>query len=183
MKRKSAKEILADSFKELAETMPVDKISVKDIVDNCEYSHATFYRYFRDKYELISWGLEQYYKNIIPIYIDLEKPWSQIILDGAKGLYEEKQFFTNLITHTYGQDSFIRHMTRIHCSIMKEIILERNEDVELSETEEIYIRTFCLGSTGIIVEWLVGKYKISIEEMAKIIEDFTPEVLQVYLHN
>ena len=31
MKRKTAKEILVDSFRELVEVMPVDKISVQDI--------------------------------------------------------------------------------------------------------------------------------------------------------
>ena len=42
MKRKTAKEILAESFRELAETVPIDKITVKDIVYNCDYSPATF---------------------------------------------------------------------------------------------------------------------------------------------
>ena len=55
MKRKTAREILADSFRELAETRSVDKITVRDITDNCGYSTATFYRQFKDKYDLIAW--------------------------------------------------------------------------------------------------------------------------------
>lgn len=55
MKRKTTKEILADSFRELAETRPVDKITIREIVDNCDYSPATFYRHFKDKYDLIAW--------------------------------------------------------------------------------------------------------------------------------
>ena len=35
MKRKTAKEILSDSFRELAQVKPVDRITVKDITDNC----------------------------------------------------------------------------------------------------------------------------------------------------
>ena len=54
MKRKTAKEILADSFRELAEQKTVDKITVKDITENCGYSTATFYRQFKDKYDLIN---------------------------------------------------------------------------------------------------------------------------------
>ena len=56
MKRKTAKEILADSFRELAETRAIDKITIKDITDNCGYSTATYYRQFRDKYDLIAWA-------------------------------------------------------------------------------------------------------------------------------
>ena len=51
MKRKTAKEILADSFHELAEDRQIDKITVREIAANCGYSSATFYRQFRDKYE------------------------------------------------------------------------------------------------------------------------------------
>ncbi len=48
MKRKTTKEILAESFRELAENHPVNKITIQEIVDNCGFSPATFYRHFRD---------------------------------------------------------------------------------------------------------------------------------------
>ncbi len=44
MKRKTAREILAESFRELAGSKPVDKITVPEIVENCGYSKTTFYR-------------------------------------------------------------------------------------------------------------------------------------------
>ena len=53
MKRKTAKEILAEPFREPAESTPVDKITIRDIVDNCGYSSAAFYRNFSGKYDLI----------------------------------------------------------------------------------------------------------------------------------
>ena len=56
MKRKTTKGILAESFRELAEGQSVDKITVQEIVDNCDYSTATFYRHFKDKYDLIAWN-------------------------------------------------------------------------------------------------------------------------------
>ena len=40
---------------ELAAKRTVDKITVRDIVDNCGYSTATFYRQFKDKYDLVAW--------------------------------------------------------------------------------------------------------------------------------
>ena len=56
MKRKTAKQILAESFRELAKEKNIDKITVKDITENCGYSTATFYRQFKDKYDLIAWA-------------------------------------------------------------------------------------------------------------------------------
>ncbi len=54
MRRKTAKELLAESFFELSKSKNVDKITVQDIVENCGYSPATFYRNFKDKYDLIA---------------------------------------------------------------------------------------------------------------------------------
>ena len=56
MKRLTSKEMLAASFRELAESRPIDKITTKDIAENCGYSQATFYRQFKDKYDLIAWA-------------------------------------------------------------------------------------------------------------------------------
>ena len=65
MKRKTAKEILAESFRELAEKKPVDKITVPDIVGNCGYSKTTFYRLFKDKYDLMAWDYAQRLQAIV----------------------------------------------------------------------------------------------------------------------
>ena len=65
MKRKTAKEILAESFRELAGTKPVDAITVQDIAKNCGYSPATFYRQFRDKYDLIAWAYTRHVADIM----------------------------------------------------------------------------------------------------------------------
>ena len=55
MIRKTTKEILAESFVELAEAKPIDRISIMEIVENCLMTKPTFYRYFKDKYDLIAW--------------------------------------------------------------------------------------------------------------------------------
>ena len=54
MKRKTTKEILAESFMELMTTKPVSKITIIDIVENCGMTKPTFYRYFKDKYDLMA---------------------------------------------------------------------------------------------------------------------------------
>ena len=59
MKRKTAREILAESFRELAGSKPVDRITVPEIIENCGYSKTTFYRLFKDKYDLMAWDYGQ----------------------------------------------------------------------------------------------------------------------------
>lgn len=54
----STKELIFVSFRELAEKKKLEDISINDIVENCDVSRATFYRYFKDKYDL----MDQYYQ-------------------------------------------------------------------------------------------------------------------------
>ena len=50
---------LAESIKGLMAHMPLDRITVKDIVAECGLTRQTFYRNFRDKYDLVNWYFEK----------------------------------------------------------------------------------------------------------------------------
>lgn len=83
MKRKTAKKMLAESFRELAEKKPVDKITVQDIIDNCGYSKTTFYRSFKDKYDLMAWAYIKEQEEIIDRMDNPDYEWKTIFLEGA----------------------------------------------------------------------------------------------------
>lgn len=126
MKRKTAKEILTESFRELAENKSIDKITIQEIVDNCGYSPATFYRIFGDKYDLIAWdhtrGVAEIMDRIGDAYA-----WKQSLVDGARWFYAEKDYLANLFQHTTGHDSFVRYMTEINCSALKSTSWQRGK--------------------------------------------------------
>ena len=46
---------LSESVKELMKSIPLDKITVTQIVNNCGTTRQTFYRNFKDKYDLVNW--------------------------------------------------------------------------------------------------------------------------------
>ena len=96
MKRKTAKEILAQAFREVAESKNIDKITIQDIADNCGYSPATFYRNFKDKYDLIAWNHTRSVAEIMK-RIDGRYTWSRSLIDGANWFYAEKGYLTNLL--------------------------------------------------------------------------------------
>ena len=47
--------LLAQSFKEIAVTKPIEKITIKEITDLAGVIRPTFYNHFQDKYELMEW--------------------------------------------------------------------------------------------------------------------------------
>jgi len=181
MKRKTAKDLLADSFRELAENKSIDKITIQDIVDHCGYSSATFYRNFKDKYDLIAWDYAQGIAKIMSQINGKDYGWKQTLLDGARQFRSQKEYLANLFQHTTGHDSFVRYMADIHFAALKRHILGANGKSALDEKDELYVRIYCLGTVNLTCEWILGKYDAAPEEIADIYENSLPEPLRKYL--
>ena len=49
--KRDIKAELANSFKELVQEKPVEKITIKEITDKAGVIRVTFYNHFQDKYE------------------------------------------------------------------------------------------------------------------------------------
>ena len=123
MKRKTAKEILAESFKELAAIRDIENITIKEITDNCGYSPGTFYRQFKDKYDLIAWDYaKEVEQNIGKIGRD-GHTWKQALLVSAK----------------YN----IKHMGRVFLHISADLqicqLLSRNRDLHRPCTKQVFL--------------------------------------------
>ncbi|MBQ8933161.1 MAG: TetR/AcrR family transcriptional regulator C-terminal domain-containing protein [Lachnospiraceae bacterium] len=181
MKRKNAKEILAESFQELAAGRSIDKITVKEITDNCGYSVATFYRQFQDKYDLIAWDYTRRIAEIVSRIGGSSKEWKETLLECARHYREEKEYLANLLLHTEGYDSFLRYMTEINCSELEKCVRRMSGREELEKTIQMYIRLYCMGTVCLSCEWILGKYDASAEEMAEIYERSLPEPLKPLL--
>ncbi len=181
MKRKTSKEILTESFRELAKDRNVDKITVKDITENCGYSPATFYRQFKDKYDLIAWDYARHTSQIMGQIGTDDYEWKQTLLDGARGFQREKPYLINLLKHTSGHDSFIQYMTEINCRELTTYIQRATGNENIDQEMEMYIRIYCMGTVCLTCEWILGKYKAAPEEIARIYENSVPLPLRPLL--
>lgn len=181
MKRKTAKEILAESFRELAGKKNIDKITVKDITQNCGYSTATFYRQFKDKYDLIAWSYTQDLEEIMKQISFDETSWKKVLMDAANYYQEHKDYLSNLLLRTSGYVSFFRYMSEINYNSLKNIIIKRGNNA-LDEKTDMYIRLYCQGAVALTCDRILGKYNVSPEELAEIYENSLPEPLRKYLY-
>ena len=182
MKRKTAKEILADSFRELAEVQNVDKITVKDITGNCGYSPATFYRQFRDKYDLIAWDYSRRAGEIMNRAGEPEYPWRNTLLAGAEYFEREKGYLANLFLHTSGLDSFLHYMTEVNDGFLRALVCRSMGTDIPDEKTRMYIHLYCHGTVALTCEWVLGNYSVSAKELAEVFENSLPAPLRPYLY-
>ncbi len=181
MKRKTAKEILAESFLELAQNKSVDKITVKDITENCGYSSATFYRHFKDKYDLIAW---EYSCNISEIMGKADaggRAWKGILLDAARYFEKEKAYLANLFLHTTGFDAFAHYMMEANDSFLRDYVMRSAGTDRLDEETKIYIHHYCHGNVALICDWVMDRFSLTADELAEVFEKALPVPLRKYL--
>lgn len=181
MKRLTTKEILAASFKEIAEKKNIDKITVKDIVDNCGYSPATFYRHFTDKYDLIAWNYVRESTQIMGKISD-EYSWRETLSDGALYFWQNREYIKNLCTHTGGHDSFVRNMAQINIGLLEAEVKKSLGEKPVCDETLLLIKTYCMGTVAAVCEWIIGNIEATPELMAKMFEDALPEPLKKYLY-
>ena len=180
MKRKTAKELLAESFRELAQDRDIDKITVQDIAKNCGYSIATFYRQFRDKYDLIAWDYARDVQKLLEQEDGTQKGWRQSLSDAADYYDEQREYLANLLTNTSGYDSFIRYMTEIYFNALMDRIRAASDPDDPDRKTEMLVRLYGFGTVMLTCEWIMGKYPVSRETLTEVYAASLPEPLHIY---
>ena len=164
---------------ELAATQDIDKITIKEITDNCGYSPATFYRQFKDKYDLIAWNYaKEVEQNIGKIGRD-GHTWKQALLVSAKYNIKNKEYLLNLFKYTSGIYSFEQYMTDVNVRFITDYLKRR--EVQPGKDFMRVLEAYCYGTVKITIDRLTAKYDASPEDMARIYELCIPEILKQVL--
>lgn len=184
--RQTTKDLIISSFLELAETKPIDKITVREIAANCGITTATFYNHFRDKYDLIIWSYVNAGKAIMRKIGTNGYRWRDTLFESVRSFAERRDLLLNALHHTSGHDSFLCHMEKINIDLLSAEVKKSIEQKSLGTktlTAEIEgaIRIYCYGTVRLIFDWLISDMPISPDDMARIMESSLPPPLAPYL--
>lgn len=182
MKRITTKELLASSFLELSEKKPINKITIANIVENCELTQPTFYRYFKDKYDMMIWiYVNEIGKSFEKIGTDKHE-WKDTIIDGVVYFTENKKFLINALKHTSGRDSFLWQMSKMNIEFMENEIKKEMHTKECPKDLSILIKIYCYGTIQFLCEWLIEDISLDPNELASLLEKSIPEDLKPFLY-
>ena len=76
------KRAITESFMKLINQVPFDKITVKDIVEDCGVNRNTFYYHYSDIYALLDEILENETKRVLTENLE-ESSWRDAILESC----------------------------------------------------------------------------------------------------
>jgi len=178
--RQTTKELIAESLKELFVHKSADKITVKEIAQNCGITTATFYNHFLDKYDLIVWIYAEPLKTIFKKFDDEIYCLHDAIYAVVNYFAENRKFIINAITHTSGQDSFICHVFRVHFNAMSDYIKLSQHLEKLPLKIETLIKLYVYGTVQLLCEWLISDMPVPIDDFVDFLESGLPEPLKVF---
>lgn len=164
------KNAIAKETKKLMREKTIDKISVTEICEKTNLKRRNFYRYFRDKYEVVEWIY--YHDNLLNS--KRYEGWSfwDYFPSIAQYLYNDREFYLNAFKYV-GQNSFRNYC--IHW--LYEIISpDFGPDFPNKKIERFYIEHVCNMSFDAFILWLSEKPCLPPEE-------FTALFRQMFLNN
>lgn len=180
--RPTTKDLLAESLKELSTLKPIDKITVKEIAQNCGFTSKTFYNHFQDKYDLIAWIYSTAMEKIFSKIDGKNYTWKDTLTEGLNYFFDNKEFLKNLIAHTSGQDSFINYVAKFSVKIFSDYIKRTQNLEKIPQDLEILINVYCYGVVCTLCEFLISSVPISDKEFVKQLERALPEPLKKYFY-
>lgn len=147
------KKAILESFSHLLEQKPFDKITVKDIVEDCGINRGTFYYYYSDMYALI----EDAFKSEVQRVIGEEfrsDTWQEDFLLATQLAKEEKR----RLYHAFNSISRInleKYLYRIAKDMMDKFVEHQAEGINAtSESKEFISRFYACALVGLITLWL-----------------------------
>lgn len=161
---KFTRQAIMYSTLKLLQVKPIDKITVRDICDQCELTRNTFYYYFSDIYEVVEELLK----------FEKDKSLSeQQEFDSLYDAYLQKYHlvleYKNAVYHLYNsknRDMILRYLYDITDDFVEKYVRNEVRGHHLSEDDIHFItRFYSCSMVGSILRWLQEGMKDSQEEI------------------
>ncbi len=175
--RQTTKQLLFESFRELAATISLDDISVNDIVQNCGTSRATFYRYFQDKYDLMTQYYCQQIDCICQKHLFENDDLASMQAEYNAYILQNLNYFRNLSKYD-GQnnvfDTIYSYCVNMHIHHAKKYY--SNE--KLPDDLLFAIQYHALGGISMLKKWLSGEMKLTLEQYNDYFSKCMPNIIK-----
>ena len=144
---------LADSLKKLMQHRPLDKITVKELVENCGVNHQTFYYHFRDIYDLLGWIFQTEAYDAI---LDCQSydTWQKGLLKILQYVQKNSAFCVNAF-RSLGREQLESFLNNATSALLSSVMDELSEGYRLRETDKTFIvQFFTFAITGMLTDWM-----------------------------
>lgn len=149
----STKPSLGKALKQVMAIKPIEKITVKDLVEICGVNRQTFYYHFDDVYDLLEWVFEQDANRVLPQEVRYDH-WQEDVILFFTYLRDNSSFALN-IYHSNSRTYMLRYYKqRLQTCIRSfAVIVCEERNIDRSDFDFI-IELYANIIVGLIAQWL-----------------------------
>ena len=162
---KLTKTAIMHSFIKLLNKYPFEKITVKDIADDCGINRNTFYYNFEDIYALVDEILQNEIHTIAKNHKQPYSSWKEGLLSAAEFALKNKKAVYNLY-NSIKRPQLEKYFERVIYYVVLEFTKEKAKDIDIDESELNFIAFFyCSALLGVMNKWLDSNMKEDFEDI------------------
>lgn len=168
MKSEITKHVLTNSLKKLMIQKPVDKISIREITEDCGLNRQTFYYHFSDIYNQLEWMFEQEVMELFSQY-EGEQIWTEGLLHVFNYFRENKEVCycaLKSVGREYLFRFFHQKVLQIVRRTVESLCLEKDQNLD-EEYNEMLIDYYAISFGSVIENWVFGRIDKSPEELVE----------------
>lgn len=158
MAQQYTRKVIRETFLQMLGEMPLDKITVKDIVLRCNINRNTFYYHYADIYAVLTEVLEMDLQRVIDEYNDTMS-WEESCLSAARMALGNKRAAYH-IYNSIRREDLERYMYGVAGSIMTRYVEHVSAGIPASEGDKRIIARFYQSAlTEMVIQWIIGGMK------------------------
>ena len=162
---KLTKTAIMHSFIKLLNKYPFEKITVKDIADDCGINRNMFYYNFEDIYALVDEILQNEVLAIVKKHKQPHTSWKESLLSGAEFALKNKKAIYHLY-NSVKRPQLKKYFERVIYHVVLEFSKEKAEGIDIDENDLDFIAYFYYkGLLGLIEGWLESGMETNFDDI------------------
>ncbi len=149
----STKDALAAALKQMMGFKPIDKITVKDLVEICGVNRQTFYYHFDDVYDLLEWVFEEDANRVLPHEVVFEH-WREDVMIFMQYLRENSTFTLN-VYNSNSRVYMLRYLEEKMAGCIRSFAVIVSEGMNIDRQDfEFTVQFYAKCAIGFIAHWM-----------------------------
>ena len=156
-------------FGDLAASRPVDKITVKDITDQCGISRNTFYYHYQDIYQVLKAYVQYSAEHVIELMVEDEGEDGKAGLKEIRYLEANRELLCNLYRSAANEE--VRNCLQSASQIIFDRLIESvSQGMEVQAEDKKILSAVCQYTVrGIMTSWMEEDGRLNGEPLEQVL--------------
>lgn len=153
---------IQDTFLKLLSEQPFDKITVTQLVEECQITRRTFYYHYSDLFELLDIILRRETDRAVAEF-EATGSWEECMITASRFAREHKRAVYHIYTSSHRLE-LERHVNRVSEEMMRSYVERQAKGLRVSEQDkQLVCDLYRFGITDIFYTWLENGMKEDLE--------------------